>query len=104
MATKFLDAAGLKYAVSKIKTLIAAKQDKLTFDNKPTFGSTNPVTSGGVYDAINNGITISVEPSAGSSTWIEYRRKICMWAEQNRPTNTQFGLKSANRRITAWAF
>lgn len=55
MATKFLDAAGLKYAVSKIKTLIAAKQDKLTFDRKPTSGSTNPVTSGGVYDAINNG-------------------------------------------------
>lgn len=71
MATKFLDAAGLKYAVSKIKTLIAAKQDKLTFDSKPTSGSTNPVTSGGVYDAINNGITISVEPSAGSGTWIE---------------------------------
>lgn len=70
MATKFLDAAGLKYAVSKIKTLIAAKQDKLTFDSKPTSGSTNPVTSG-VYDAINNGITISVEPSAGSGTWIE---------------------------------
>lgn len=44
MATKFLDAAGLKYAVSKIKTLIAAKQDKLTFDSKPTSGSTNPVT------------------------------------------------------------
>ena len=45
MATKFLDAAGLKYAVSKIKALIAAKQDKLTFDNTPTSGSTNPVTS-----------------------------------------------------------
>lgn len=75
MATKFLDATGLKYAVGKIKTLIAAKQDKLTFDSKPTSGSTNPVTSGGVYDAINNGITpsitLSVEASAGSSTWIE---------------------------------
>lgn len=71
MATKFLDANGLKYAVSKIKTLIAAKQNKLTFDSKPTSGSTNPVTSGGVYDAINNGITLSVKPYAWSSTWIE---------------------------------
>lgn len=70
MATKFLDAAGLKYAVSKIKALIAAKQDKLTFDNTPTSGSTNPVTSGGVYDAINN-VTLSVKPYAWSSTWIE---------------------------------
>lgn len=71
MATKFLDASGLKYAVGKIKALIAEKQDKLTFDSTPTSGSTNPVTSGGIYDAINNGITLSVEASAGSSTWIE---------------------------------
>lgn len=42
MATKFLDAAGLKYAVSKIKTLIAAKQDKLTFDRKPRLAVQTP--------------------------------------------------------------
>lgn len=30
-------------------------QDKLTFDTTPTQGSTNPVTSGGVYDAIQGG-------------------------------------------------
>lgn len=30
------------------------KQDKLTFDSTPTENSNNPVTSGGVYDAINN--------------------------------------------------
>lgn len=71
MATKFLDLDGLKYAVGKIKTLIADKQDQLTFDSTPTSGSTNPVTSGGIYDAINNGVTLSVEASAGSSTWIE---------------------------------
>lgn len=54
-----------------LQTNINKKQDKLTFDSTPTSGSTNPVTSGGVYDAINNGITLSIEASAGSSTWIE---------------------------------
>ena len=33
---------------------LAAKQDALTFDNAPTPSSTNPVTSGGVYTAIDN--------------------------------------------------
>lgn len=32
---------------------ISTKQDKLTFDSVPTEGSSNPVTSGGVYTAIN---------------------------------------------------
>ena len=31
----------------------STKQDKLTFDSSPTSGSTNPVTSGGVYTAEN---------------------------------------------------
>ena len=32
---------------------LAAKQNALTFDSAPTSGSSNPVTSGGVYSAIN---------------------------------------------------
>lgn len=31
---------------------LATKQDKLTFDSAPTSGSTNPVTSGGVYTSL----------------------------------------------------
>ena len=71
MAAKFLDAAGLRYVITKIKALINDKQDKLTFDTTPTSGSSNPVTSDGIYQAVNNGITVSIEPSAGSETWIE---------------------------------
>lgn len=70
MAAK-LDAAGLRYVITKIKALINDKQDKLTFDTTPTSGSSNPVTSDGIYQAVNNGITVSIEPSAGSETWIE---------------------------------
>ncbi|CDF04435.1 hypothetical protein [Megasphaera elsdenii] len=71
MTTKFLDLAGLKYAVTKLKALISAKQDRLSFDSTPTSGSSNPVTSDGIYQALNNGVTVSIEPSAGTTTWIE---------------------------------
>ena len=38
----------------------SGKQDSLTFDNAPTANSSNPVTSGGVYQAIvDNELTIS---------------------------------------------
>ena len=41
-------------------TNISGKQDLLTFDNAPTANSSNPVTSGGVYQAIaDNELTIS---------------------------------------------
>lgn len=35
-----------------MQTALNAKQDGLTFDSAPTDGSTNPVTSNGVYDAL----------------------------------------------------
>lgn len=35
------------------KTLYSGKQDKLTFDTAPTSGSANPVTSGGVKEALD---------------------------------------------------
>jgi hypothetical protein len=37
-----------------LTTLLAAKQDALTFDNAPTENSNNPVKSGGVYTANQN--------------------------------------------------
>lgn len=36
-----------------VYTALDAKQDKLTFDNTPTAGSTNPVKSGGIYSAFD---------------------------------------------------
>jgi len=40
------------YTKTETNTLLAAKQGTLTFDSTPTNGSTNPVTSGGVYSAL----------------------------------------------------
>lgn len=45
------DSTGL-HTTDALATAISAKQDSLTFDSAPTDGSTNPVTSDGVYDAI----------------------------------------------------
>lgn len=41
------------YTKTEVDTLLATKQNTLTFDSTPTENSTNPVTSGGVYNAIN---------------------------------------------------
>lgn len=40
--------------IENLQNQINGKQDKLTFDSAPTQNSTNPVTSGGVYTALQN--------------------------------------------------
>ena len=44
----------LSHSLDGVNAALAAKQDLLTFDAAPTQNSTNPVTSGGVYTAIDN--------------------------------------------------
>lgn len=43
----------LTYIIEAISDKIKEKQDSLTFDSTPTSGSSNPVTSGGVYTALS---------------------------------------------------
>jgi|GEM_PF-7016081 len=51
---------------ASLQTQVDAKQDTLTFDDAPTDDSSNPVTSGGVYDAIHAAATR--EKPAGTYT------------------------------------
>lgn len=46
-------ALALKADKTELTSGLAAKQNVLTFDSTPTEGSNNPVTSGGVYGAVN---------------------------------------------------
>ena len=49
---------------------LALKQDLLTFDDTPTDGSSNPVTSDGIYDALagkQDNLTFDSTPTDGSS-------------------------------------
>lgn len=51
--TNAINTALANYVTSAtLATELAKKQNALTFDTKPTSGSTNPVTSGGVYSAL----------------------------------------------------
>ena len=63
LTNKILDAAdsveqvdeaekALEGRVDLVETALGGKQDTLTFDNTPTASSTNPVTSGGVFTAL----------------------------------------------------
>jgi glycerophosphoryl diester phosphodiesterase len=45
------------YTKTQADTLLAGKQNTLTFDDVPTVGSNNPVKSGGVKQAIDNKLT-----------------------------------------------
>lgn len=48
------ESSDIAQVVSQINTALGNKQDKLTFDNTPTAGSTKPVTSGGVKMALDS--------------------------------------------------
>lgn len=56
--SKFLDIIKSKFAT---KTELSTKQNTLTFDSEPVEGSTNPVTSDGVYQCIQHLPNILVE-------------------------------------------
>lgn len=55
---------------TNINTLFNTKQDTLTFDNVPTSGSTNPVKSDGIYQALagkQNTLTFDTTPTENST-------------------------------------
>lgn len=62
---KYLDQTGLGYLWTKIKAKLAEKQNTLTFDSTPTSGSTNPVTSGGVYTALGGKVSKAGDTMTG---------------------------------------
>ena len=57
-------------SITALQTAVAGKQNTLTFDNAPTAGSTNPVTSDGIRKALagkQNTLTFDNTPTAGSN-------------------------------------
>lgn len=70
---------GYGYATTtQLNNGLAGKQNTLTFDSTPTEGSTNPVTSGGIYSAFETAVagmyrykgsvaTVSALPSSGNT-------------------------------------
>lgn len=61
-------AASAASGVSALETAMSGKQDKLTFDTTPLSGSTNPVTSGGIYNALQSAtVQTDAVPTEGST-------------------------------------
>ena len=68
------DLDGRYYTEGEVDTLLAGKEDSLTFDSAPTENSTNPVTSGGVYTALSgkqDTLTFDTVPTASSTNPVE---------------------------------
>lgn len=58
--------------VSTLQTTVSGKQDQLTFDTTPISGSTNPVTSGGIYNALQNAqVQTDAVPTEGSTKAVQ---------------------------------
>lgn len=58
--------------VSSLQTAVSGKQDTLTFDTTPLSGSNNPVTSGGIYNALQNvGVQTDAVPTEGSTKAVQ---------------------------------
>ena len=67
-----VQAEGAASGVTALQSAMSGKQDKLTFDESPTQGSSNPVTSGGVYDALAGAsIATDAVPTAGSTKAVQ---------------------------------
>ena len=66
---KLAGSAAIAALIHKTKAALRGKQDMLNFDAAPASGSTNPVTSGGVYTALRRKqdiLRIDIEPTADS--------------------------------------
>nr|DAO43309.1 MAG TPA: hypothetical protein [Caudoviricetes sp.] len=89
---KMVSLTGLKTFLTKLKSTFATKtevnqkQDKLTFDSTPTSGSTNPVTSGGVYDALGPSLFLS-DQDTGEWVGVPIRSKSGMALSDTEPSD-----------------
>ena len=63
------------YTQTQVDNLLLGKEDTLTFDSAPTSGSNNPVTSGGVYSALQN-VDIDVDNTLDSTSENPVQNKI----------------------------
>lgn len=67
-----VQAEGAASGVTALQSAMSGKQDKLTFDDAPTSGSSNPVTSNGIYEALSGAsIQTDAVPTAGSTKAVQ---------------------------------
>lgn len=74
----------LFYMGAELEQEVDEKQDKLTFDETPIQGSRNPVTSNGIYNAIQHGVVVDRDLSYTSTNPVQ----------NNTITNKIYGVES----------
>lgn len=88
-----------------LATLVASKQDLLTFDQTPTANSTNPVTSGGVKAALDGkqgSLTFDSTPTANSTNPVTSGGvKTALDAKQNTLTFDSAPTDSSTNPVTS---
>lgn len=67
------------YTKTEMDTALVAKQDVLTFDTTPIAGSTNPVTSGGIYTALNSLASGGIRFNPSENTVQVYNPNLNRW-------------------------
>ena len=83
------------YTKTQVDTALAAKQNTLTFDNTPTENSTNPVTSGGIYTALQN-----VQPDL-SNYYTKTQVDTALAAKQNTLTFDNTPTENSTNPVTS---
>ena len=83
------------YTKTQVDTALAAKQNTLTFDNTPTQNSTNPVTSGGIYTALQN-----VQPDL-SNYYTKTQVDTALTAKQNTLTFDNTPTENSTNPVTS---
>ena len=75
------DIGGTLADQTDLKNALDGKEDTLTFDSTPTSGSSNPVTSDGIYDALANKADTSSLGDLATQDTVDYTTEVT-----NKPT------------------
>lgn len=96
-------ADGAASGVSLLQTAVSGKQDKLTFDSSPIAGSQNPVTSAGIYNALQNAqIQTDAVPTAGSTKAVQSGGVYtALQGKQNNLTFDDTPTENSNNPVTS---
>ncbi len=81
----------------------SAKQDALTFDSAPTQSSTNPVTSGGIYSALQNAGVQSDWAQYNSSEMDFIKNKPALYVGHGMGGNIEGGTGGTSMNYTLWS-
>lgn len=93
------------YTKTAMDTALSGKQSTLTFDSTPTYNSTNPVTSGGLYTHLQDYSKIEIEEVTGANyAMVTDNRDNTDYDLEHPTTKTTVSGTSVTQALTADVF